>query len=141
MTLRLLSEYQLELLSFKGGCTGASESTLVKMSNCWKSHVTAQLCRVITSLSVGAYTKPWLCDVVFCVFGRKVYLWSSVSFHCLVCDIGYRIVAIKKPSFALSYMQRTMVVEHLRYLSSLIRLFDVCINKAWVLCGTLSAHK
>ena len=27
----------------KGGCTGSSESTLVKMSHCWKSHVTAQM--------------------------------------------------------------------------------------------------
>ena len=27
----------------KGGCTGSSESTLVKMPHCWKSHVTAQI--------------------------------------------------------------------------------------------------
>ena len=27
----------------KGGCTGSSESTLVKMSHCWKSHVTAHI--------------------------------------------------------------------------------------------------
>ena len=33
----------LEFLSLKGGCTGSSESTLVKMSYCWKSHVAAQL--------------------------------------------------------------------------------------------------
>ena len=25
-------------LSLKGGCTGSSESTLVKMPHCWKSH-------------------------------------------------------------------------------------------------------
>ena len=81
MTLRLLNEYQLEFLSFNGGCTGEFESTLVKMSNCWKSHVTAQLCCVIMSLSLGAHTKPWLCDEVFCVFVRNmVYLWSGVSF-------------------------------------------------------------
>ena len=33
----------LELLSFKGGCTGSSESTLVKMPPYWKSHATAHL--------------------------------------------------------------------------------------------------
>ena len=27
----------------KGGCTGSSESTLVKMPHCWKSHVVAQI--------------------------------------------------------------------------------------------------
>ena len=36
---KLLTEHHLELLSLKGGCTGSSESTLVKISNCWKSHV------------------------------------------------------------------------------------------------------
>ena len=39
-----LTEYHLELLSLKGGCTCSSESTLVKIPHCWKSHVTAQLC-------------------------------------------------------------------------------------------------
>ena len=44
MNIKLLTEQHLELLSFKGGCTGSSESTLVKMTHCWKSHVTAQIC-------------------------------------------------------------------------------------------------
>ena len=43
MIVKLLTIYHLEFLSVKGGCTGSSESTLVKMSNCWKSHVAAQL--------------------------------------------------------------------------------------------------
>ena len=43
MIVRLLTEHHLEFLSFKGGCRGSSESTLVKMPHCWKSHVTAQL--------------------------------------------------------------------------------------------------
>ena len=30
MTLKLLTEHHLEFLSLKGGCTGLSESTLVK---------------------------------------------------------------------------------------------------------------
>ena len=43
MTVRLLTEHYLEFLSLKGGCTGSSESTTVKMPRCWKSHVTAQI--------------------------------------------------------------------------------------------------
>ena len=43
MIVKLLTEHHLEFLSFKGGCTGLSESTHVKMSNCWKSHAMAQL--------------------------------------------------------------------------------------------------
>ena len=42
MIVKLLTEYHLEFLSLKGGCTGSFESTLVKMQHCWKSHATAQ---------------------------------------------------------------------------------------------------
>ena len=35
MSVKLLTEHHLEFLSFKGGCTGSSESTLVKMPHCW----------------------------------------------------------------------------------------------------------
>ena len=43
MTVQLLTEHHLAFLSLKGGCTGSSQSTLVKMPHCWKSHVMAQL--------------------------------------------------------------------------------------------------
>ena len=43
MNVKLLTEHHLEFLSLKGGCRGSSESTLVKMSNCWKSHAAAPL--------------------------------------------------------------------------------------------------
>ena len=42
MNIKLLTELHLEFLSLKGGCTGSSESTLVKMPQYWKSHVAAQ---------------------------------------------------------------------------------------------------
>ena len=42
MIVKLLTEHHLEFLSLKGGCRASFESTLVKMSNCWKSHVAAQ---------------------------------------------------------------------------------------------------
>ena len=50
MIVKLLTERHLEFLSLKGGCRGSSESTLVKMSNCWKSHALAQLSKAIDSL-------------------------------------------------------------------------------------------
>ena len=43
MRFKLLTEHYLEFLSLKGGYTGSSESTLVKMPHCGKSHVVAQL--------------------------------------------------------------------------------------------------
>ena len=49
MSVKLLTEHHFEFLSLKGGCTGSSESTLVKMSNCWKSHATAQMFLVFFS--------------------------------------------------------------------------------------------
>ena len=38
MSVKLLTEHHLEFLSLKGACRGSSESTLVEMSHCWKSH-------------------------------------------------------------------------------------------------------
>ena len=49
MIVKLLTEHHLEFLSLKGGCRGWSESTLVKISNCWKFHAAAQL-SLISSL-------------------------------------------------------------------------------------------
>ena len=43
MIVKLLTEHHLENLSLKGGCTGSSETTLVKMPRCWKSRVVAQM--------------------------------------------------------------------------------------------------
>ena len=41
MIVKLLTELHLEFQSLKEGCRGWSESALVKMSNCWKSHAVA----------------------------------------------------------------------------------------------------
>ena len=43
MIFKLLTEHHLEFLSLKGGCRGSSEPTLVKMSNCGKSHAAAHI--------------------------------------------------------------------------------------------------
>ena len=41
MIVKLLTKLHLEFLRLTGGCRGSSESTFVKMSNCWKSHSAA----------------------------------------------------------------------------------------------------
>ena len=43
MIVKLLTDHHLEFLSLKGGYRGSSESTLFKMSHCWKSHAAAQI--------------------------------------------------------------------------------------------------
>ena len=43
MNVKLLTEHQLEFLRCKGSYIGLSESTLVKIPHCWKSHVTGHL--------------------------------------------------------------------------------------------------
>ena len=55
MIVKLLTERHLEFLSLKGGCRGSSESTLVKMSNCWKSHALAHIISKIRRLKVTDY--------------------------------------------------------------------------------------
>ena len=43
ISISLPTEHRLMFLSLTAGCTGSSESTLVKMPHCWKSHVMAQI--------------------------------------------------------------------------------------------------
>ena len=49
MNVKLLTEHHLEFLILKGGCTGSSESTLVKIPHWWKSHVTAHVIKFKTA--------------------------------------------------------------------------------------------
>ena len=65
MIVRLLTEQHLEFLSLKVGCTGSSESTLVKMSNCWKSRALAHMrlismCTFPVSGNRGSWSGSWL---------------------------------------------------------------------------------
>ena len=50
LTVMLLTEQHLEFLIFRGGCTGLTESTHVKMPPCWKSLVAAIGVAPITQL-------------------------------------------------------------------------------------------
>ena len=73
MIVKLLNEHHLEFLSFKGGCTDSSESTLVKLPHCWKSramaHFLAPHCHnnsmlVILYTSQMIYMYEALCDKI-----------------------------------------------------------------------------
>ena len=43
MSVKLLTKHDLKFLSLKGGSTGSSESSLIKIPHCWKSIVTAHM--------------------------------------------------------------------------------------------------
>ena len=68
MIVKLLTEHHLEFLSLKGGCTGSSESTLVKMSNCWKSRALAQIIMMIVLLLIlcliQVSVQPQTCEYI-----------------------------------------------------------------------------
>ena len=58
LSVKLLTEHHFEFLSITGGCSGSSESTLVKMPHCLKSHVVANF----TTYQIGnQYSKTSLC--------------------------------------------------------------------------------
>ena len=56
MIVKLLTEHYLEFLSFKGGCTGLSESTHVKMP-----HVMAQLLFFRQTTRSNRVNQPMVC--------------------------------------------------------------------------------
>ena len=59
--VKLLTEHYLEFLSLKGWCIGSSESTLVKMSNCWKSHAAAHFVGYFMLKSIGNVVNLTIC--------------------------------------------------------------------------------
>ena len=76
MSVKLLMEHHLELLSLKGGFIGLSESTLVKMPHCWKSHVTAQI------LFIQASRKECVIKKYFSLISMESYV-MSLQMNCL----------------------------------------------------------
>ena len=51
MTVKQLTKHNLEFLSLKGECTGSSESTLVKIPHCRKSHVAVDIIKLCLQMS------------------------------------------------------------------------------------------
>ena len=98
MTVKLLTEHHLEFLSLKGGYTGSSESTLVKMPHCWKSHVTSLL---IPSQSSAEFHHLWMKGTVKYVNKDHPCEQNSLSFvdRCLLfrCQILYKLATYNSP--------------------------------------------
>ena len=63
MSVELLTEQHLEFLSLKGSCAGSSESALVKMPHCWKSHVAAHMLCLSSS-----HSRRWLATKICYVY-------------------------------------------------------------------------
>ena len=72
MTIKLLTEHHLESLSLKGGYTGSSESTLVKMPHFLKSREMAHMCNVCNSVNYISNFQS--CDVLINV----IYLLNII---------------------------------------------------------------
>ena len=77
MTVNLLTEHHLEFVSLKGGYTGSSGSTLVKMPHCWKSHATAQI--IMISLYLLSIMSLFEClyDVSISVINPSANIYST----------------------------------------------------------------
>ena len=67
MNIKLLTKQHLEFLRLKGGCTGSSECTLVKVLHCRKSRVAAH----IGSMAFGDWFVP--------VYLRKISIQLQTS--------------------------------------------------------------
>ena len=78
MDVKLLTEFYLEFLSLNVGCIGLPGSTLVKMPQCWKSHVTAQLYK-FTSPVYGFFSP---------VIAFVCCLLQAGDCHCVVYQCG-----------------------------------------------------
>ena len=75
MNIKLLTDHHLGFLSLKGGCTGSSESTNVKIPHCLKSHVVAHIqCifRLTECIFFQRRTAHWPCGTV-----------DHVQLHCI----------------------------------------------------------
>ena len=82
MTVKLLTEHHLECRKLVGGCTGSTESALVKMLHYSKSHVPAHImkkvnkqCLLDTPRTVRVSEKTW--QVI--VQTRRPYFDKKIS--------------------------------------------------------------
>ena len=76
LSVKLLTEHHLEFLCFKGSCTGSSESTLVKMPHCWKSHDTAHIFLEIITCDSSIYTMDH--PSLYVVLWKIPFVWKGL---------------------------------------------------------------
>ena len=98
MAVKLRSKQLLEFLTLKGGCTGWSESTLVKMPHCWKSHALAQI--LFSGMYLSSLDKQRICVNKQLKSSKKQLKLNvclpksnSVELYAITCDvIAYLLV-------------------------------------------------
>ena len=82
--VKLLTEHHFDFLSLKGGYRGSSESTLVKMSNCWKSHA---LAHIISGVKLAVHllrhlvkqqTMSLLAEILIVLKYKQVGVYSGI---------------------------------------------------------------
>ena len=113
MSVKLLTEYHLEFLSLKGGCTGWSESSHVKMPHCWKSHVVAHLSSrpVFFQFLSGRFTQVLL-YLFRCFQSTKGYGFINEPVH----EVSNNVVCASSKSS-----------DQPAHMRSLIRAFAGCV--------------
>ena len=115
MSVTPLTEHHLESLSLKVGCTGCSESTLVKMPQCWKSRVTAHY--YLKTMFVHTREKPNSCEACGKCFTHSSYLKRHMRIHTgqrsFTCDhCKYRI--LHECSCFIEFIKRVGVKRYAR---------------------------
>ena len=76
MIVKLLTEHHFKYLSLKGGCTGSSQSTHVKMPHCWKSHAKAKIIKLY-----GLTDGRVVCKTVFSITFNVSFCCSKQPSH------------------------------------------------------------
>ena len=88
MSVKLLTEHHLEFLSLIGGCSGSSESTLVKMPHCWNDISTLHLGRQLAFVAAETGLTLPLAICYLNVEWLQIYLKPKVTLHFELLNIS-----------------------------------------------------
>ena len=130
MIVKLLTEHHLEFLSFKGGCRGSSESTLVKMLNCWKSHVTAQIIMPSVSWVVSYCHTFSLLDEHFSIY-FALNQWSKSNYLAINYAINLRDIP-PFPNHDINHGDDNQFQITLLYVIDRIGLYQAAHRKGYI---------
>ena len=73
MSVKLLTEHRLEFVSLKGGCSGSSESTLVRMPHCVAAQFMIYWLRADAHDTLGTF--------IFQIKGKNQTSTTNLVFH------------------------------------------------------------
>ena len=131
MIVKLLTKHHLEFLSLKGGCRGSSESTLVKISNCWGS--------IYNNVNSCLGTEWHKCSTIF----SSIFFKTGIQPKVLLSGLGFVSFFAEKQRVKISirllrcYSNDVTLIINKYFLSdwmensiSQIRGFHITLNKA-----------